>query len=235
MVNLSGISFDHRVTEQTGVLGHRHRPRLGRGPRHHRGCQQHWDEIEALGSDVKLDVQLDLFLEARRMTERGVLWLLRRRRPPIDLAEVTASSARRCSGSPPATTTCCAASSARSPTPPGPAGSPPVCRSRLPSGRRCGRCCTRPSTSSTSPPAIATDLETVASTYWHAVRCARRAVAVGRRRRPAAIHAMGDPGPVRAARRPAQRPGRADRGRRPRSGGDVDAWIGAGTSVPWCG
>jgi len=44
-----------------------------------------WEEIEALGRDVKLDVQLTLLLEARRMTERSVLWLLRRRRPPIDL------------------------------------------------------------------------------------------------------------------------------------------------------
>ena len=87
-VNLSGISFDHRMTEQTGasvtdiarawlvVREVTQLPRL-------------WDEIEALGSEVKLDVQLDLLLEARRMAERGVLWMLRHRRPPIDLAMTT--------------------------------------------------------------------------------------------------------------------------------------------------
>ena len=85
MVNLSGISFDHRITEQSGAnvtdicrawVAARDIIRL----------PHLWSEIEALGADVKLDVQLDLLLEARRMTERGVLWLLRRRRPPLDIA-----------------------------------------------------------------------------------------------------------------------------------------------------
>ena len=88
MVNLSGISFDHRMTEQTGasvtdiarawvvIRDVTQLPKL-------------WHDVEALGDDVKLDVQLDLLLEARRMTERGVLWLLRHRRPPIDVALTT--------------------------------------------------------------------------------------------------------------------------------------------------
>jgi glutamate dehydrogenase len=35
-------------------------------------------------------VQIDLFLDARRMIEQAVLWLLRHRRPPIDIAAVVA-------------------------------------------------------------------------------------------------------------------------------------------------
>ena len=49
-----------------------------------------WDEIDALDGDVPLDVQLDLFLDCRRMAERGALWLLRHRRPPIDIAAAVA-------------------------------------------------------------------------------------------------------------------------------------------------
>ncbi len=84
MVNLSGISFDHRATEQTGA-GITDIARAWVAARDITDLPKLWDEIEALGSDVKLDVQLDLLLEARRMAERGVLWLLRHRRPPIDL------------------------------------------------------------------------------------------------------------------------------------------------------
>ncbi|MCU1396015.1 MAG: NAD-specific glutamate dehydrogenase [Ilumatobacteraceae bacterium] len=84
MVNLSGISFDHRITEQSGASV-TDIARAWITARDIFGLPTLWDEIEALGSDVKLDVQLDLLLEARRMVERGVLWLLRRRRPPIDI------------------------------------------------------------------------------------------------------------------------------------------------------
>ena len=84
MVNLSGISFDHRITEQSGA-NVTDIARAWIAARDIFGLPQLWEEIESLGTDVKLDVQLDLLLEARRMTERGVLWLLRRRRPPIDI------------------------------------------------------------------------------------------------------------------------------------------------------
>ena len=49
-----------------------------------------WEQIEALPTHVKLDTQLELFLEARRMVERGALWLLRHRRPPLEIAAVVA-------------------------------------------------------------------------------------------------------------------------------------------------
>jgi glutamate dehydrogenase len=89
MVNISGISFDHRVTEDTGV-GVVETTRAWAAARDVFDIVRLWEQIEAIGSDVRLDVQLELFLEARRMVERGVLWLLRHRRPPIDIGAVVA-------------------------------------------------------------------------------------------------------------------------------------------------
>jgi hypothetical protein len=46
-----------------------------------------WEQIESAGSSVALPTQLAVYLDARRMVERGVMWLLRHRRPPIALAQ----------------------------------------------------------------------------------------------------------------------------------------------------
>ena len=86
MVNMSGISFDHRMTEETGaviadVL------RAWVAARDIFGLVEIWERIEALGGQVPLATQLAMFMEARRMVERGVMWLLRHRRPPLALAE----------------------------------------------------------------------------------------------------------------------------------------------------
>jgi glutamate dehydrogenase len=51
------------------------------------GFAEIWREIDELGSSIDLDTQIALFLSARRMTERGAVWLLRHRRPPLDIAE----------------------------------------------------------------------------------------------------------------------------------------------------
>jgi glutamate dehydrogenase len=84
MVNLSGISFDHRMTEDTGAsvvdvtrawLVSREVFEFGRL----------WAEIDALGDSVAADTQFELFLDCRRMAERGALWVLRHRRPPFAL------------------------------------------------------------------------------------------------------------------------------------------------------
>jgi len=94
MANISGITFDHRITEDTGV-GVVEVTRAWLAVRDVFDATQMWDDIEALAtpgalSTVNLDVQLELFLEARRMLERGVLWVLRHRRPPVDIAAVVA-------------------------------------------------------------------------------------------------------------------------------------------------
>ena len=89
MVNLSGISFDNRMTEDTGasvvdVM------RAWVAARDIFLFAEQWAEIDALESTVKLDTQLDMFLDLRRMVERGALWLLRHRRPPFDIAAAVA-------------------------------------------------------------------------------------------------------------------------------------------------
>ncbi len=89
MVNLSGISFDNRMTEDTGA-GVVDVMRSWVAARDVFNFPTMWDQIEALPPHVKLDTQLEMFLEARRMAERGALWLLRHRRPPLDIAAVVA-------------------------------------------------------------------------------------------------------------------------------------------------
>ncbi len=87
MVNISGLSFDHRVTEDTGV-GVVETTRAWAAARDVFDMAALWDQIEGLGAEVRLDVQIELFMEARRMLERGVLWILRHRRPPVDIRAV---------------------------------------------------------------------------------------------------------------------------------------------------
>jgi len=87
MVNISGISFDHRITEDTGV-GVVDVSRAWIATRDLFDAVRWWDQIEDLGAEVRLDVQVELFLEVRRLLERGVSWILRHRRPPVAIAEV---------------------------------------------------------------------------------------------------------------------------------------------------
>jgi glutamate dehydrogenase len=86
MVNLAGISFDHRMTEDSGASVS-DVARAFLASREIFGFAEIWREIDALGSSIDLDTQIALFLSARRMTERGAVWLLRHRRPPLDIAE----------------------------------------------------------------------------------------------------------------------------------------------------
>jgi glutamate dehydrogenase len=85
MVNLSGISFDHRMTEDTGasVVDVTRAWIVSRDVFDFPAL---WEEIDHLDGAIPLDTQLDLFLDCRRMVERGALWVLRHRRPPFDLA-----------------------------------------------------------------------------------------------------------------------------------------------------
>ena len=89
MVNLSGISFDHRLSEETG-LGVVEITRAWVAVRDIFGIVDLWEQVDALGGAVKLDAQLDLFLELRTMAERAVMWLLRHRKAPIDIAAAVA-------------------------------------------------------------------------------------------------------------------------------------------------
>jgi glutamate dehydrogenase len=85
LVNLSGISFDHRMGEQSGAS----LPDIARAfvaARNLFSLKELWHELDAMSTEVSLEIQLELFLDARRMTERGVAWLLRRRPVPLDVA-----------------------------------------------------------------------------------------------------------------------------------------------------
>jgi glutamate dehydrogenase len=87
MVNLSGISYDHRMTEDTGATV-TDVARAWLVAREVLDFPTWWDEIGAL-PDMALHDQLELFLDCRRTAERCSLWFLRHRRPPVDIdAEV---------------------------------------------------------------------------------------------------------------------------------------------------
>ena len=84
MVNLAGISFDHRMTEQHGAsIADVTRGFLA--ARNIVGFGELWNEIDDLGTAVGLDTQVELLLEVRRMNERCVTWLLRRSPAPLDV------------------------------------------------------------------------------------------------------------------------------------------------------
>jgi glutamate dehydrogenase len=92
MVNLSGISFDHRMTEDTGAsVVDVIRAWLVAREVFEFGAL--WAQIDALGANVPLDTQFELLLDCRRMVERGALWVLRHRRPPFDLGALVAELA----------------------------------------------------------------------------------------------------------------------------------------------
>jgi len=88
MVNLSGISYHNRMTEDTGALV----SDVGRAwlvAREVLGFPEWWDEIIELGG-LALDDRLELLLDCRRTAERCSLWFLRHRRPPVDIDEEVA-------------------------------------------------------------------------------------------------------------------------------------------------
>jgi glutamate dehydrogenase len=85
MVNLSGISYDHRMTEDTGASTS-DVARAWIAMREIFGFAEQWRQIDELRTAITLDTQLDLFLDCRRTAERCSLWMLRHRHPPIDIA-----------------------------------------------------------------------------------------------------------------------------------------------------
>ena len=90
MVNWAGTSFDFRMTDETGAsVAEITKAHIVASDVH--GLAGWWDAIDGLGASIDAEVQFGLFLDLRRMVERGVLWLLRHRRPPLDLAATVAA------------------------------------------------------------------------------------------------------------------------------------------------
>ena len=90
MVNRAGLSFIHRMTEETSVtveeitVAHVTSAAIF-------NLVDLWSSIEVIGGRLAPGTDIELFLSLRRMTERGVLWLLRNRRPSIDITATAAA------------------------------------------------------------------------------------------------------------------------------------------------
>src|SRR5215216_5231196 len=84
MVNRCGITFAFRLHEETGAAG----PEIARAysaAREIFGMRDLWAQIEALDNRVEAQTQTRMLLDARKLVERATRWLLRNRRPPLDV------------------------------------------------------------------------------------------------------------------------------------------------------
>jgi glutamate dehydrogenase len=88
MVNKMGTTFAYRMGEETGAevpdivrAYAAAREILDAGPL--------WAEVEALDNTVPAEAQTAMLLEGRRLVERATRWLLRNRRPPLDIEATT--------------------------------------------------------------------------------------------------------------------------------------------------
>ena len=152
MVNLSGISFDHRMTEDTGASVVDVDAGVGRGPRGASTSPALWAEIDALDRAV-----------AARHPARPVPRLPADGRAGVAVAPAPPPPAdrhRRRRGRVPAghrraggvaRSRCSSGGWPTSSTRSRRRGWPPACPRSSPSGPACGRCCTPASTSSRSP------------------------------------------------------------------------------------
>ena len=86
MVNRAGSSFAFRLSEENGASA----PEIARSytvAREVFGMREIWSEIEALDAQVPAEIQTRMLLDVRRLLERATRWLLRNRRPPLDIAQ----------------------------------------------------------------------------------------------------------------------------------------------------
>ncbi|PIE34256.1 MAG: NAD-glutamate dehydrogenase [Ilumatobacter coccineus] len=84
MVNLSGISYDQRMTEDTGA-GLSDVVAAWVITREVLDFPNWWNQILAV-PEITMEDRLQILLECRRTAERSSLWFLRHRRPPFDIA-----------------------------------------------------------------------------------------------------------------------------------------------------
>ena len=85
MLHGAGTTFAFRLNEETGAPA----SEIARAyavAREVFEMRPQWQAIEALDNEVRADVQTAMLLEGRRLIERGSRWLLRNRRPPMDIA-----------------------------------------------------------------------------------------------------------------------------------------------------
>lgn len=85
LVNRSGTTFAFRMGEETGA-GFPDIARAYTAVREIFGLNEIWGEIEALDNAVPSATQTRMYLACIKLTERTTRWLLRNRKPPLDIA-----------------------------------------------------------------------------------------------------------------------------------------------------
>ena len=85
LVNRCGTTFVYRLGEETGAPPSEI-SRAYTAAREIFGLRDLWAEIESLDKRVAASVQTKMLLDARKLVERSTRWLLRNRRPPLDIA-----------------------------------------------------------------------------------------------------------------------------------------------------
>lgn len=86
LVNRCGTTFTYRLREETGGTV----PEIARSYAAARDIfdlRSVWSEIEDLDNQVEARIQTRMLLDARRLVERATRWLLRHRRPPLNIAD----------------------------------------------------------------------------------------------------------------------------------------------------
>ncbi|MBC6456809.1 NAD-glutamate dehydrogenase [Actinomadura sp. HBU206391] len=86
LINNSGVTFMFRLNEETGASP-QDITRAYLVAREVFDMPRFWHSIEELSQQVDVSTQLSMRLEARKLTERGARWLLRNRRPPVDIRQ----------------------------------------------------------------------------------------------------------------------------------------------------
>ncbi|TCJ16133.1 NAD-glutamate dehydrogenase [Rubrobacter taiwanensis] len=89
MVNRAGTTFAYRMSEETGAA----LPDIARAytaARQIFSMRELWAEIEALDGRIPATTQTRMLLEARKLVERATRWLLRNRRPPLEIRKTIA-------------------------------------------------------------------------------------------------------------------------------------------------
>ena len=85
LVNRCGTTFAYRLRDETGGTA----PEVARAYAAARdifGLRSLWSRIEDLDNEVGARVQTNMLLDARKLVERATRWLLRNRRPPLDIS-----------------------------------------------------------------------------------------------------------------------------------------------------
>jgi glutamate dehydrogenase len=84
MINRMGSGFLTRLRENSGE----NPPDIARAYSAARAlynARHLWQQIDALDNHISSATQIEMHLESRRLLERASLWLLRNRRPPLDI------------------------------------------------------------------------------------------------------------------------------------------------------